>query len=182
MSGEAPRVAYQGAPGAFSHEAAGRFAPGFDPHAMASFDAVFAAVEAGDFPRAVVPVENSLAGPVPEMAALLARSPLCAVGGGELPIRLALMATPGATLADLVSVESHPMALKQCGAFLRRHGLLAREAFDTAGAAQAVARAGDPTRAAVASPLAAALYGLTVLHEGIEDRADNRTRFVVLAR
>lgn len=182
MSGEGPRVAYQGAPGAFSHEAAGRFAPGFAPHALASFHEVFAAVERGDCPRAVVPVENSVAGPVPEVAALLAASPLRVVGEGELPIRLALMAPPGARLVDLLTVESHPMALKQCGAFLRRHGLQAREAFDTAGAAQAVARAGDPTRAAAASPLAATLYGLSVLHEAVEDRADNRTRFLVLSR
>lgn len=182
MSGEGARVAYQGAPGAFSHEAAERFAPDFASTPFASFDEVFAAVESGGCALAIVPVRNSVAGPVPDVVALLAGSSLRVLEEHDLPIRLALMAAPGAALGDLRSVESHPMALKQCGEFLRRHGLLAREAFDTAGAARAVARAGDLTRAAAASRRAAELYGLSVLYEAVEDRADNFTRFLVLAR
>lgn len=176
------RVAYQGAPGAFSEEAALRFAPGFDPAPCASFAEVFAAVGEGACARAVVPLRNSLAGEVPEVAALLPPSGLRGLGEHDLPIRMHLLAAPGATLQSVRTAESHPMALKQCHRSLAALSIAPREAFDTAGAAREVALARDPTRAAVAGPRAAALYPLVVLAADIQDGAENHTRFVVLSR
>ena len=176
------RFAYQGAPGAFSEEAALSFSPGFDPAPFESFAQVFAAVGEGACARAVVPLRNSLAGEVPEVAALLPASGLRVLSEHDLPIRMHLLAAPGATLESVRTAESHPMALKQCRASLAALGITPREAFDTAGAARDVARARDPARAAVAGPRAAALYALTVLASDIQDWAENRTRFAVLSR
>ena len=176
------QAAYQGAPGAFSEEAALAFAPGCSPTPFASFAQVFAAVGAGACDRAVVPIRNSLAGEVPEVAALLPASGLRVVSEHDLPIRLQLLGPPGAALAGVRTAESHPMALKQCRARLLSLGIAPREAFDTAGAAQAVAQAGDCARAAVAGPRAAALYGLKVLAADMADGDGNTTRFFVLAR
>lgn len=176
------KVAYQGAPGAFSEEAALRFSPGFDPVPMESFAQAFSAVQEGACARAVVPLRNSLAGEVPEVAALLAASGLRVLLEHDLPIRMHLLAAPGATLATVRTAESHSMALKQCRAGLAALGIAARQAFDTAGAARDVAHALDPSRAAVAGPRAAALYALLVLASDIQDGAENHTRFAVLLR
>jgi prephenate dehydratase len=93
------------------------------------------------------------------------------------------MACTGTSLDRLRAVESHPIALAQCAAWFARHpSIEQRAAYDTAGAARDVARANDPARGALASRVAAARYGLTLLAENVEDRDDNQTRFVVLAR
>ena len=175
-------AAFQGAPGAFSHEACLALLPDHTPLPLPTFAEVFAAVERGEADRAVVPVENSIAGPVPEVAALLPASPLMVEAQAWRPIRLALLAVPGAALADLRTAHSHPMALKQCMRSLAALGLAAVEAFDTAGAAVDVAASGDRSRAAVASRTAGALSGLHVLREGLEDTPGNQTRFLVLRR
>ena len=176
------RAAFQGVPGAFSHEACAALLPDHAPAPYPDFAAVFAAVERGEADRAVTPVENSIAGPVPEVAALLPASPLVVEAEAWRPIRLALLALPGVALAELRTAHSHPMALKQCVRSLAALGLTPVEAFDTAGAAAELAAAGDRTRAAVASRTAGAIAGLQVLHEGLEDTPDNRTRFLVLRR
>ena len=177
-----PRVAFQGVPGAFSHEACLACLPQGRPVPCASFEAAFEAVESGACDLAFLPVENSIAGPVPEVAALLPSSGLKLLAEHAWPIHIQLLALPGATLEALEAVASHPMALKQCGRFLARHGLRAEPAYDTAGAAQDLARSGDLRHAAAASRACAALYGLQVLHADIEDTADNVTRFMVLGR
>jgi prephenate dehydratase len=104
------------------------------------------------------------------------------VGEHFLPIRHQLVGVPGARLTDLRTVESHVMALGQCRNAIRELGLLPIVAADTAGSAREVAEVGDPTRAAIASELAARTYGLEVLAENIEDADHNTTRFLVLAR
>ena len=175
-------VAFQGVLGAFSHEACLAALPDHSPLACASFEEVFAAVGQGRCDLALVPVENSIAGLVPDVTRLLPSSGLEVVREHTAPIHLQLLGVRGASLADARTAESHPMALGQCGEALARLGLQPVQSFDTAGAAQAVAEAGDRSRAAVASRTAGALYGLDVLAENIEDRGDNRTRFLVLAR
>lgn len=177
-----PRVAYQGAPGAFSHEACLRFAPEHDPAPFDSFSAAFEAVRLGRCDVGLFPRENSIAGPVPEVAALLPRSGLDVVSEHRLPVRLHLSAPQGAALADLVEAVSHPMALKQVRRSLERLRLRPVEAFDTAGAARDLAAAPAPGRAAVASETAAALYGLNVLVRDLQDAPDNATTFVLVAR
>lgn len=180
----APRVAYQGEKGAFSELAIFRLC-GEDAHPVActAFSDVTHVVESGDADFGLLPIHNTVAGPVEASLEAIDRSALHVVMASEMPIRLCLLALPGATLETLRSVESHPVALRQCGRFLDEHPhLVATEAYDTAGAARLISTSGDLTRAAVASVRAGSVHGLALLREGIEDRADNVTRFVVVSR
>ena len=178
-------IAYQGAPGAFSEEAARRLGrPGAVPVPCPTFEAVFEAVEAGRVAAAAVPVENRIAGPVWAVRSLLGTREV-AVEAGDVwvPVVLALIAPPGVAFEAVRVVHSHPVALAQCGAFFRAHPRLAPvEAFDTAGAVAAVVAAGGADAAALASAHAAAVYGGVVLRPAVQDRADNATRFVRLTR
>jgi prephenate dehydratase len=174
------RVAYQGVPGAFSHQACREALPRHEPVAFDSFAEAVAAVRDGRCDRAMLPVENSIAGEVTGVTALLPQAGLAVLGEHLLPIGLQLLACAGASLAGLRTAESHPVALAQCGRTLRELRLQPVERFDTAGAAREVAASGDLTRAAVASQAAAELYGLEVLRAGVEDDVSNRTRFVIL--
>ena len=180
MSGRL-RAAFQGTYGAFSHEACLALLPEAKPTPYASFEAAFEAVCSGACAFGFIPSENTIAGPVPEVASLLAASGLRVLAEHPWPIRMQLMGGRGGLLAQVRTVASHPMALKQCGLFLRDHGLRPEPAYDTAGAAADLAAAPDPTRAVVAAAAAADLYGLDVLSPDVQDRADNVTRFLVLA-
>lgn len=176
------RVAYQGAPGSFSHEACLALRPWDEPVGYRTFAGAIDAVRDGACDCALIPVENSTVGAVKPAADLVARSGLVVVSEVWRPIRLDLMAVEGARLSDIRTVESHPVALDQCVASLAALKLMTVEAFDTAGAAEAVARAGDRTRSALAPSGAAAAYELVILKRDLQDRSDNRTRFVLLAR
>lgn len=176
------RVAYQGAPGAFSHAACLALRPWDEAVAYPTFEAAIEAVRSGGCDSALIPVENTMAGRVEPAASLVESSGLEQVAEVWRPIRLALMAVPDASVADLRVAESHPVALKQCAKTLSDLRIAPREVFDTAGAARDVAAAGDVSRAAVAPAPAAELYGLRILRHDIQDSADNRTRFVVLSR
>jgi prephenate dehydratase len=176
------KIAYQGAPGAFSHEACLAAAPGAQAVGFETFLGVFEALRSGACDRALVPVENSVAGPVPEVAELGPRCGFKTLKTIEQPIRIALIAAPDAEIGGLKVVESHPMALKQCGRLLAELGLKGRAAYDTAGAAQRLARSRDPAIGVLASAAAAELYGLRILRHEVQDSADNHTRFLLLAR
>ena len=176
----AGRVAYQGAPGSFSHEGCVALRP-WDIHVpFETFEEALAAVRSGDCGCALIPVENSTIGPVEPAATLVRDSGLTVVSEVWRPIRLALMAVPTARLSDLKTAESHPIALWQCADSLGALRLTPVEVFDTAGAARDIAEAGDRSRAAVAPMAAAEAYGLSILRNDLQDRADNRTRFVLL--
>jgi len=175
------RCAYQGAPGAFSHEACLDLRPWDEAVACDSFEAAIAALRSGEVGCALIPVENSTIGRVEPAASLVEAADLTVVSEVWRPIRLALMGPPGTRLADVRTAESHPAALAQCAATLEALGIRSVEAFDTAGAARAVAEAGDPTRAAVAPARAAEVYELSILRNDIQDSEDNRTRFVLLS-
>lgn len=177
------RVAYQGEPGAFSEEALEHVFDDADPHPCATFEDVFEAVAGGTVDRAVVPLENAVFGSVRVNYDNLRTYDVTIVGELELRIRHCLMAPGGASLDRLSVVRSHQQALGQCRDWLRAHVPQATpEATpDTAGAAREVAATGDPTVGAVASHRAASEYGLTLLAEGLEDNAQNFTRFLVLA-
>lgn len=175
------RVAYQGAPGAFSHEACLDLRPWDAAVAFDTFAAALDAVRSGDCGCALIPVENSIIGAVEPAAGLVAAADMAVVAEVWRPIRLALMAVPGARLSGIRTAESHPIALRQCTRTLESLGLTAVEAFDTAGAARTVAEAGDSSRAAVAPVRAAEVYGLSILRNDLQDSADNRTRFVLLS-
>jgi prephenate dehydratase len=179
------RVAFQGELGAFSEEAIGRlWGDEAEPVPRREFLDVATAVERGDVERGLLPVENSLAGSVVgSYDALAACATLHVVAEVVLPIHHCLLAVRGASIEDLRTVESHPVALAQCGEFLRRHpGLEVRMAYDTAGAAREVAARGERTLAAIAGRAASSRYALDLLATDIEDRPDNQTRFLAIAR
>jgi prephenate dehydratase len=185
MSTENPlRVAIQGERGAFSHQAAlEALGAGIDVVPEASFGELFASVGEGRADRAVVPIENSLHGSIHENYDRLLQSPLHIVGETHLRIRQCLIARPGATVDALRRVASHPVALAQCRRFFAEHSETESvTAYDTAGAVRDLMRSGDATDGAIASTLAAELYGAEVLLEGIEDDPQNYTRFLVLAQ
>ncbi|MFC0633339.1 prephenate dehydratase domain-containing protein [Brevundimonas balnearis] len=174
------RVAYQGAPGAFSHEACLALRPWDEAVAFETFEAAIEAVRDSDCQLGLIPVENSTIGVVEPASSLVAASGLQVLTEVWRPIRLALMAIEGARLSDIRTVESHPAALAQCSACLASMGLTVAQAFDTAGAARDVAMSGDRTRAAVAPIGAAEVYGLSILRNDLQDSPDNRTRFVLI--
>jgi len=175
------RVAYQGAPGAFSHEACTALRPWDVAVPFATFAEALDALRNGDCDTALIPVENSTIGAVEPAATLVANSEFKVLADVWRPIRHALMAPMGARLSDIRSVESHPIALDQCRTTLGGLGVEIIVAFDTAGAARDVAEAGDLTRAALAPMAAAEVYGLEILRNDLQDSSDNRTRFVLLS-
>jgi prephenate dehydratase len=176
------RIVYQGEPGSNSHLACQERYPRAEAVACPSFEDCFAAVESGDADLAMIPIDNSIAGRVADIHHFLPTSGLHIVGEHFLRIRFALLGVPGATLDGVKTVHSHVHALGQCRAVIREHGFVPVIAGDTAGAAREVKEWGDPTQAAISPPLAAAIYGLDVLLEDIEDEDHNTTRFVVLSR
>lgn len=180
-----PRVAFQGELGAFSEEAISRYwRSEAEPVPMRHNREVARAVAEGNVDLGMLPVENTLAGSVAPSYDALAETPeVFVIGELALPIHHCLLAPAGARLAELRRVDSHPVALDQCATFLQgQPQLIAHAAYDTAGAARDVALAGDRTRAAIAGRAAASRYGLTIVADGIQDRNDNQTRFVVLSR
>jgi prephenate dehydratase len=175
-------MAFQGEPGANSHIAIREAYPDYEPLPCRTFEDALNAVAAGDAELGMIPIENSLAGRVADIHHLMPTAGLHIVGEWFLPIRNQLMAPKGATLEGLKLVESHVMALGQCRNFLRKLGVKTMVAADTAGAAREVAERGDKARAAIASTLAAEIYGLDILAPDIEDEAHSTTRFLVLSR
>jgi prephenate dehydratase len=178
----ASKIVYQGEPGANSHTACQQVFPDWEPVAKPTFEDAFAAVVEGSAGRAMIPIENSVAGRVADIHHLMPISGLNIIGEFFLPLQHQLMALPGATLDTVKSAYSHPMALGQCRIALKRLGLEARIAADTAGAARRLAETTDLTRSAIAPRLAASLYGLNILAEDIADDAGNTTRFIILQR
>jgi len=176
------RVAFQGEPGAFSEAAAIQFlGDAITTVPRATFDAAFRAVPEGVADALLVPVENSLAGSVVRVYDLLLQSRLTIVAETILPIEHHLIGCPGATLADLRSVASHPMALAQCERFFSSHPDWKRvPAEDTAGSVREILSRGDKSCAAIAGRRAAEHYHGVILAESIQDNAENFTRFVLL--
>ena len=176
------RVSIQGEAGAFSHAAAQQFlGREIELRACRTFDEAFEAVLNGDVDRAVISVENSLAGPVVESLDLLWESGLRVVGETRVRIRLCLSAPPGVRLEDVRMVASHPVALKQCKGLFRAHPLMESiVVYDTAGSVRDLMAGTAGYDAAIGSRLAADLYGAEVLQDGVEDDDRNYTRFFEL--
>jgi prephenate dehydratase len=176
------RVAFQGEPGAFSEAAAIQLlGNSITTVPRSTFDAAFAAVPDGAADALLAPVENSLAGSVVRVFDLLMESRLAIVAETILPIEMQLIAAPGASLADIRSVASHPMALAQCERFFAAHPQWKRvPAEDTAGSVREALSSGDKSSAAIAGRRAAEHYKGVILAESIQDNAENFTRFVLL--
>jgi len=172
-------IAYQGAPGAFSHEACLAFAPGHVPIARATFEDVVEAVVSGATELGILPVENSAAGAVPGARELIEGATVRLASEHDLPVRMHLLALPGAGIDEIVMISSHPMALSQCSAFLREMAVETRAASNTAVAAQSLVSSHE---AVLGSEAAAAAYGLTILRRDVHDDAANVTRFCIFER
>jgi prephenate dehydratase len=175
-------ISFQGEPGANSHIACDDAYPDWETLPCATFEDAFAAVIDGQAGLAMIPIENSIAGRVADIHHLLPTSGLHIVGEYFLPIHFQLMAIPGADLRTIRHVHSHVHALGQCRKIIRKLGLKAHVAGDTAGSAREVSEWRDPSRASLAPRLAAGIYGLNILAEDVEDEAHNTTRFVVLSK
>jgi prephenate dehydratase len=175
-------IAFQGLPGAYSDLACRAAFPEMQTLPCASFEDAFAAVRNGDARLAMIPIENSLAGRVADIHHLMPESGLHIVGEHFQRVNHCLLGLKGATLAGLKTVSSHVQALSQCRNFIKQHGLKAVVRADTAGSAAELAQQDDKTAAAIASALAAEIYGLQVLATDIEDAEHNTTRMVVMAR
>lgn len=175
-------ISFQGEPGANSHTACEQARPDWEVLPCPTFEDAFAAVQDGQAGLAMIPIENSIAGRVADIHHLLPTSGLHIIGEHFLPIHFQLMATPEADLGTIKSVYSHVHALGQCRKIIRKLGLKAHVAGDTAGSARQVAEWNDPTRASLAPRMAAGIYGLKILAEDVEDEAHNTTRFVILSK
>ena len=178
--GSTRKIAYQGEPGAFSHQAIRRWFGDFTAVPYPTFEAAFAAVTSGECELGMIPVENSVAGRVTDVHHLLPHSGLKIIGERFLPIEMTLMAVPETSLENIRVAASHAMALLQCRNSLRELGIQAEVFHDTAGAARALAQSREPDRAAIAPESAAELYGLKILKRHMEDARHNTTRFLVL--
>lgn len=177
------RVAFQGIAGAYSEQAIRQyFGPEVESVPCGALADLFALVENGDVDHAMLPVENAVAGSVTRAYELLMEHDLRVYAEVILHVQHMLLALPGSTLDSLERVRSQPRALAQCQRYLNRHGLKGEPSFDTAGGARDLADNPEPGVAAIASELAAELYGLEILDRDIQDFAFNYTRFFVLAR
>ncbi|MCI0736006.1 MAG: prephenate dehydratase [Beijerinckiaceae bacterium] len=176
------KIAYQGEPGANSHIACNNVYPAWDPLPCATFEDALSAIADGVAALGMIPIENSIAGRVADIHHLLPGSGLYIVGEYFLPIHFQLLGIKGARLEEIRSVYSHVHALGQCRKIIRAHGLATYVTGDTAGSAREIAEWADPSRAAIATRLAAEIHGLDVLVSDIEDEAHNTTRFVVLSK
>ncbi|HUD85037.1 MAG TPA: prephenate dehydratase [Xanthobacteraceae bacterium] len=176
------KIAFQGEPGANSHIACAEAYRAYEPLPCPTFEDAFAAVRTGKAALAMIPIDNSVAGRVADIHHLMPQSGLHIVAEWFLPVQHQLMAPRGATLKSIKTVESHIHALGQCRHIIRKLGVKAVVAADTAGAAREVAEAGDISRAALATTLAAKIYGLQILKKDVADAKHNTTRFVVLSR
>ena len=181
-------VAYQGMPGAYSEGASLLAFPGATMDPCESFEGVFETVEQWMADRGVVPIENSLGGSIHRNYDLLLRHKLHIVGEVEFPVRHCLLAVPGVGKGQLERIKSHPQAIDQCEGYIRRLSAanggrtIGESWYDTAGAAKDLADSGATNEGAIASALAAQIYGLEILEENIQDVKNNFTRFLVIAR
>jgi prephenate dehydratase len=176
------KIAFQGEPGANSHIACKQAYPGYEPLPCPTFEDALAAARSGMATLAMIPIDNSVAGRVADIHHLMPQSGLAIVAEWFLPVQHQLLAPKGASLKTIRTVESHVHALGQCRNIIRKLGIKAIVAADTAGAAREVAEAGDVSRAALATALAAKIYRLKVLQRDVADAKHNTTRFIVLAR
>lgn len=175
------RIAFQGDLGAYSHEAVRKARPAATPVPCPTFDDVIAAVRSGSADMAMLPVENTTYGRVADIHRLLPASGLHIVDEAFVRVRISLMAVPGQTLADIGHVRAHLVLIPQARTYLDAHGITAEAAADSAGAAAAIAQAGETGVGALASAVAAEIHGLDILARDIEDEGHNTTRFLLMS-
>ncbi|MDD3020419.1 MAG: prephenate dehydratase [Alphaproteobacteria bacterium] len=176
------KIAFQGTFGAFSDMSCRAMFPQMETFPCTTFEDAFLALENGTVDLAMIAVDNSLAGRVADVHHLLPQKKMFIVGEHFQPVSMCLLAVKGSQLSDLKDVHSHTHALPQCRKVIKELGLLPHVHADTAGAASDVAQWKDKSQCAIASKLAAEIYDLDVLREGIQDIPNNTTRFLVFSR
>ena len=176
------RVAFQGEPGAYSEQAVFNYFGDVETQPSESFDVVFAEVASGTCEAGLIPIENSLAGSIHQNYDLLLRHDLYIVGEYLLRVQHCLIALPDVKRSEIKKAISHPQALGQCAGYLRSLGIKTESVYDTAGSVKMLKESGARDTAAIASRRAAELYGMQVLEEGIEDNAENFTRFLAISK
>ena len=175
------RIAFQGEPGAYSHEACRKARPDMEALACRTFEDAIEAVKTGEAELAMLPVENSTYGRVADIHTLLPQSGLHIIEEAFVRVHINLLGLPHAALDDITHAMSHTVLLGQCKGFLKEHGIHRITGADTAGSARHVAEAGDAHVAALASELAGEIYGLKPLARHIEDQHTNTTRFLMMS-
>lgn len=175
------KITYQGVAGAYSHIAAQNLFPDAEYIACETFEQAMDTVQNGLADFAVIPVENSNAGRVADVHFLLPETGLSIIGEHFLRVEHQLLGLSGAQLADIASVSSHPQALSQCSEFIKQHNIIPIARIDTAKSCQDIIGWQDKSKAAIASKLAAEIYGLKILSPNIENSSDNTTRFLIMA-
>ena len=176
------RIAFQGELGAYSHQACTQARPEMEAVPCQTFEDVVELTRSGAVDLGMLAVENSTYGRVADVHSLLPRAGLHIVDEAFVRVHVNLLGVPGATLDQITEAHGHVVILPQCAGFLRKHGIKGKVSSDNARAAREVAEAGNPARAALASELAARIYGLDVVARHIEDQANNTTRFLVMSR
>jgi prephenate dehydratase len=175
-------IAYQGEPGANSHIACEDMYPAWQSLPCATFEDALTAVADGTANLGMIPIENSIAGRVADIHHLLPNAGLYIIGEYFLPIRFQLLGLKGTHIDRITSVYSHVHALGQCRKIIKNLKLTPHVTGDTAGSAREIVAWGDPTRASLATGLAAKIYGLDILAADVEDETSNTTRFVILSK
>jgi prephenate dehydratase len=176
------RIAFQGELGAYSHQACQQSRPDMEAVPSTTFEDVVDKVARGEVDLGMLAVENSTYGRVADVHSLLPKSGLHIVDEAFVRVHVNLLGVPGAKVEDVREAYGHVVILPQCAGYLKAHKITGRVSSDNARAAREVAEAGDKARAALASELAASIYGLEVLARQIEDQANNTTRFLVMSR
>ena len=179
-----PLVGYQGIAEAFSQSAVENFfGEGTRNIGYKDFEDVYVALEDGEIDYGVLPIENSLTGSINDNYDLIRKYGFYIVGETAVNVSQCLMALPGTKIEDIRQVYSHPQGLAQSSEFLYQHRYIEQRPFqDTAMAAKYVKDSNNPTKAAIASPLACKLYGLEMLKENVQNKKNNRTRFMVISK
>ncbi len=176
------KIVYQGVPGAYSHIACMELFPEQEYVPCDTFEIAMEMVKNGSADKAVIPVENSNAGRVSDVHFLLPKAGLHIVGEHFLRVEHQLLAVKGVKPEDIVCAASHPQALAQCSDFLKAHNIKALPRIDTAKSCEKIVLERDKTKAAIASKLAAKIYGLDILAANIENADNNTTRFLVMQK
>ena len=175
-------IAFQGEPGAYSEQAVFDYFGEVETQPCESFDRVFDAVVSAECEAGLIPIENSLAGSIHQNYDLLLGHELHIIGEYLLRVQHCLIALPGVKKREIKKAISHPQALGQCAAYLRRLNIKPESVYDTAGSVKMLKESGARDTAAIASRRAAEIYGMQILEEGIEDNVENYTRFLIISK
>lgn len=176
------KIAFQGELGAYGHQACVEARPDFDPLPCDTFEDAMEAVRSGAADLGMIAVENSTYGRVADVHSLLPKSGLHIVDEAFVRVHVNLLGVKGAALSDVKEAHGHVVILPQCAGFLKNHNIAGKVSTDNARAAREVAEAKDVSKAALASELAADIYGLDVIARHIEDHSRNTTRFIIMSR